>query len=86
MIDYIEANCEFPPLKEPVYYEDSGLWCLWFAEASEEHCPWAYSVIREQEPIPVFIDTYEEAKEAYNHYMEVYRRTKGDKINEEDNS
>jgi|LULM01.1.fsa_nt_gb hypothetical protein len=86
MNNYIEANCEFLPLNKPRYSEDSGLWCLWFPDISEEHCPWAYSVIRGQEPIPVFVDTYEEAKEIYNHYKEVYRKNKGDKINEEDNS
>ena len=49
MMDYIEANCELPPLDNPVYCEESDQWDLWFAETSKDNCPWAYSIIQEQE-------------------------------------
>jgi hypothetical protein len=86
MMDYIEANCELPPLDNPVYCEESDQWDLWFAETSKENCPWAYSIIQEQELVCLGFDTQEEAKETFNKCMEEYYNTEGDETNEENDS
>tara|TARA_B100000214_G_scaffold339173_1_gene284792 strand:- start:82 stop:327 length:246 start_codon:yes stop_codon:yes gene_type:complete len=81
MNSYIEACCELPPLDTPSYCEESDLWGLWFAETSKENCPWAYSVLQDQELVCVHFETQEEAQETFNHYTNQYNET-----NEENDS
>jgi|TARA_R110000744_G_scaffold376943_1_gene491563 hypothetical protein len=87
MIDYIKASCELPPIDNPTYCEESDQWDLWFAETSKDNCPWAYSVIEEQDLFPVGFDTKEEALSVFNECMtEYHNQTEGDKKNEENDS
>tara|TARA_B100001094_G_C17838409_1_gene626719 strand:+ start:71 stop:334 length:264 start_codon:yes stop_codon:yes gene_type:complete len=87
MNHYIEACCELPPLDKPSYCEESDQWNLWFAETGEENCPWAYSVIKEQDLICVGFDTQVEAQETFNKCMkDYYNQTEGEKTNEENDS
>ncbi len=46
MIEYIEANCQLPPLEEPLYDADSDTWDLWF----EELLPKWYKKDADEEP------------------------------------
>jgi len=86
MINYIEANCELPPLDNPSYCEESDQWDLWFAETGGDNCPWAYSVIKEQDLICVGFDTEEEARSTFNQCITKYNQAEGDKTNEENDS
>ena len=66
MIDYIEANCQLPPLEKPLYDEDSDTWDLWFEEKGNQH------FILEDDLICLPFESQEEATQTFNRVMELH--------------
>ena len=66
MIDYIEANCQLPPLEKPLYDKDSDTWDLWFEEKDNWH-PYI-----EDDLICLPFESQEEATQMFNQAMELH--------------
>jgi hypothetical protein len=66
MIDYIETNCQLPPLEKPLYDEDSDTWDLWFEEKGNQH------FILEDDLICLPFESQEEATQMFNLATELH--------------
>lgn len=66
MLNYIEQNCQLPPLERPLYDEDAGTWDLWMEEKGNQH------FVLDDELICVPFETKEEAEETYEQAIKLH--------------
>jgi len=67
MLDYIEENCQLPPLNRPEYDSDTETYDLYFEEKEYGN---PYNL--EKELICLSFETLEEANETLKQALEVY--------------